>query len=173
MEKQNPMRAARIEKVVLNIGCGTKLPIDTAKTLLGRVTGKKIVVTKSHTRSTFNVPKGKPIGCKVTIRTGAEDLLKRLLKARENKLPVSSFDKVGNIAFGVKEYIDVAGVEYDPKMPMIGFDVCITLERPGYRTKRKRLAHRLGRTHILTAEEAMAFMKDKFGIKVEKEEEMM
>lgn len=165
-ETVNPMREVRLEKVVLNMGCGTKLPIDTAKTLLERVTGRKTVITKSRTRSTFNVPKGKPLGCKVTVRNGADELLRRLLQAREGKLPASSFDATGNVAFGVKEYIDVPGVAYDPKMAMIGFDVCVTLERPGYRVKRKRIARKVGGSHALKAQDAMAFMKSQFGVQV-------
>jgi large subunit ribosomal protein L5 len=166
-DAKNPMRVARIEKLVLNIGCGTKLSLDVAKGLLERITGRKVVITQSHTRSTFGIPKGKAIGAKVTIREGAAELLKRLLEAREGKLPPSSFDKTGNVNFGVREYIDVPGVEYDPKIGMIGFDVCITLERPGYRVKRKRIAHRVGKTHALTAPDAMEFMKANFGVKIE------
>lgn len=165
--QNNPMRIPRIEKVVLNMGCGTKLSLDVAKGLLERVTGRKTVITKSHTRSTFGVPKGKAIGVKVTIRNGAEEFLKRLLEAREGKLPPSSFDATGNVNFGVREYIDVPGVEYDPKIGMIGFDVCVTLERPGYRVKRKRIAHRVGKAHALTPQDAMEFMKSKFGVKIE------
>jgi large subunit ribosomal protein L5 len=166
------MRAVRVEKVVLNIGCGTKLPVETAQTMLERITGRKVVITKSQTRSTFSVPKGKPIGCKVTVRRrkGAEELLRSLLQAREGKLPAGSFDATGNVAFGVKEYIDVPGVEYDPKMPMIGFDVCVTLERPGYRTKRKRLGCKVGKAHTLTAADAAEFMKSAFGVEVVKKE---
>jgi len=163
----NKMRTPRIEKLVLNIGCGTKLSIDVAKGLMERITGRKALITKSHTRSTFGVPKGKPLGVKVTIRNGAEEFLKRLLEAREGRLKRSCFDATGNVNFGVREYIDVSGVEYDPKIGMIGFDVCVTLERPGYRVKRKRIVHAIGKKHALTAEDAMQFMQSKFGVKLE------
>lgn len=164
---QNPMRAVRVEKVVLNIGCGTRLPIDIAKTLLERVAARNVVITKSRTRSTFNIAKGKPIGCKVTVRKhAAVALLKRLLQAREGKLPASCFDATGNVNFGVKEYIDVPGVAYDPKMPMIGFNVCVTLERPGYSIKRKRIASVIGKKHALTAADAMEFMKREYGVRI-------
>lgn len=168
MKYENPMQIPRIEKVVLNIGCGTRLNLDVAKTLLERIAGVKSVITKSRTRSTFNIPKNKPLGVKITMRKKiAEDLLKRLLEANEMKLAKSSFDETGNVNFGVKEYIDVPGVEYDPKIPMIGFNVCVTLERPGYRTKRKSIRRRIGKKHVLTAKDAMEFMVEKFGIKIE------
>ena len=119
--------------------------------------------------STFNVAKGKPLGCKVTVRD-AHELLKRMLQAREGKLPASCFDATGNVNFGIKEYIDVPGVQYDPKMPMIGFDVCVTLERPGYRIKRKRIAHKVGHSHALTAADAMEFMKRAYGVTIVEKE---
>ncbi len=62
------MRLIRVEKAVLNIGCGTKLPIENAKTVLERLTNATVVITKTKRRSTFNVPRDKPIGCKVTVR---------------------------------------------------------------------------------------------------------
>lgn len=161
------MRDIRIEKITLNIGCGTKTPIETAKTVLKNVSGGKVVVTKTKKRSTFNVPKNKAIGCKITIRNATEPFLKRLLEAKENALRKSNFDNTGNFSFGIREYIDIPDMEYDPKIGVLGFDVCVTLERPGYRVKRKRLPRRLGKTHVIKKEEAMEFAKERFGIKIE------
>lgn len=161
------MRDVRIEKITLNIGCGTKTPIEMARTVLKNVSGSTVVVTKTKKRTTFNVPKDKPIGCKVTIRKNTHDFLKRLLEAKENMLRASSFDSTGNFSFGVREYIDVPGMEYEPKIGVLGFDVCVTLERPGYRVKRKRLPCRVGKSHLITKEDAMEFAKQKFGIKIE------
>src|SRR3989338_8110852 len=138
------MRDIEIEKIVLNVGCGTKLSPETAKTVLERVSGKKAVIINSRKRSTFNVPKNKPIGCKVTVRKGKEEFLERLLEAKEKKLQPSNFDNHGNFAFGIKEYIDVPGMEYDPKIGIIGMDVCITLQRKGYSIKRKVIPRRVG-----------------------------
>jgi len=171
-KKQNPMRRVRVEKLVINMGCGTKLPIETAKGLHERITGLKGVVTKSHTRSTFNIPKGKPLGFKITIRADKDTFLRRFLQARSNTLPESCFDRTGNVSFGVKEYIDVPGVEYDPKIGNLGFDVCVTLERPGYRVKRKRIANKVGGTHRLTAEDAKEFMRKEYGVKIEVKEQV-
>lgn len=169
-KEKNPMRDVRVEKVVLNIGCGGRVPIDMAKTLLERLTKAKIVMTKSKKRTTFaNAPgRGKPIGMKVTIRPkrGAGDMIKRLLAAREGKLPVSSFDEQGNVNFGVKEYLDIPGMEYDPKMKMIGMDVAVTLERPGFRTKRKSLASAIGNRHLVTRQAAQDFMRSRFGVTI-------
>src|SRR3990172_2495755 len=54
--KGNSMRDIRIEKVVLNVGCGTKLKPELAKTMLEKISGKKAVITITRKRSTFNVP---------------------------------------------------------------------------------------------------------------------
>lgn len=161
------MRDIRIEKITLNIGCGTKTPIETARTVLKNVSGGKVVITKTKKRSTFNVPKNKDIGCKITIRKNTGTFLKRLLEAKENKLRQSNFDNTGNFSFGVKEYIDVPNMEYDPKIGVIGFDVCVTLERPGYRIKRKRLPRKLGKTHVIRKEDAIEFAKDNLGVSIE------
>lgn len=161
------MREIKIEKITLNIGCGTKTPIDTAATILKNVSGGKVVITKTKKRSTFNVPKNKDIGCKITLRKNTGTFLKRLLEAKENKLRMSNFDRTGNFSFGIMEYIDVPGMEYDPKLGVLGFDVCVTLERPGYRVKRKRLGGKLGKAHLIKKEDAIEFAKEKFGVIVE------
>lgn len=161
------MRDIRIEKITLNIGCGTKTPIETARTVLKNVSGGKVVVTKTKKRSTFNVPKNKAIGCKITMRKGTEPFLKRLLEAKENKLRTSNFDNTGNFSFGIKEYIDLPDMDYDPKIGVLGFDVCVTLERPGYRVKRKRLPRKLGKAHTIRKEDAIEFARQRFGIEIE------
>nr|AJS11800.1 50S ribosomal protein L5P [uncultured archaeon] len=161
------MRDIKIEKITLNIGCGTKTPLDTATTILKNVSGGKVVITKTKKRSTFNVPKNKAIGCKITLRKNTTPFLKRLLEAKENKLRASNFDRTGNFSFGIREYIDVPGMEYDPKLGVLGFDVCVTLERPGYRVKRKRLGGKLGKEHMIKKDDAIEFAKEKFGVIVE------
>ncbi len=159
----NRMLEIRIEKITLNMGCGTDTPVDVAKQILERVANSKVVITHTRKRTTFNVPKGKAIGCKTTIRSGSVEFLKRMLEARENKLKESSFDDGGNFSFGIKEYIDIPKMEYDPKLGVLGLDVCVTLERPGYRVKRKKIAKRLGKNHLIKKNDAMKFVQDNFG----------
>jgi len=161
------MRNERIEKITLNIGCGTKTSLDHAKIVLERISNRKVVITRTAKRTTFNVPKDKPIGCKVTIRKDTDEFLKRMLSARENKLSEGNFDSTGNFSFGIKEYIDIPGTDYDPKIGILGFDVCVTLERPGYRVKRKRLGNKVGKNHRITKEDAMRFVKEKFDVAIE------
>jgi len=166
-DSENRMRDIRIAKIVLNMGCATKTPVDKAKTIMESISGEKIVITKTRKRSTFNVPKDKPIGCMVTIRKDREEFLKRLLVAKENKLKLSSFDKTGNVSFGIPEYIEIPGMEYDPKIGVLGLDVCVALERPGYRVGRKRMGSWIGKKHKISANDAVMFMKKNFGVEIE------
>ena len=167
----NPMREIRIEKVCLNIGCGGDLEkIERAEKLLKKLTGReKVLITKSKKRSTFGIAKGKPVGVKVTLRKKeAVEFLKKALAAVDNKIKESNFDEEGNFSFGVKEYIDLPGVKYDPSIGMLGFDVCVTLERPGFRIKRRRKEKRkIPKAHKIKREEAIEWVKKNFGVEVE------
>jgi len=168
----NPMREIRIEKVVVNIGCGEAgEKLDKAKKMLeGLITGHKIVTTHTHDRTTFGMAKGRPIGMKVTLRgEDADAFLKRALEAVDGKVAEASFDRQGNVSFGVKEHISMPGVRYDPEIGVWGMDVCIRLERRGYRVSRKRNPSKVSKSHRIKPQEAMEFMVKSFGIKTAEE----
>jgi large subunit ribosomal protein L5 len=163
------MRCIRIEKVTLNIGCaGVPEKIEKAKKLLEKLTGRKAIITKSPRRSTFGIARGKPVGVKVTLRgDAARKFLKLALRAVENKLSATQFDEQGNFSIGVKDYIDLPGVKYDHTIGMLGLDVCATLERPGFRIKRRRMRRRrIPSRHRITREEAIRWVKSEFKVKV-------
>ena len=78
------------------------------------------------------------------------------------------FDNEGNISFGIAEYIDIPGVKYAPEIGIIGLEICIGLERAGYRIKRRRRVKRVvGKKHRITKEGAIDFMKKEFKVEVE------
>jgi large subunit ribosomal protein L5 len=165
---ENPMREIRIEKVVVNIGCGEAgEKLDKAKKMLeGLIKDHKIVTTHTHDRTTFGMAKGRPIGMKVTLRgKDAEDFLRRALEAVDGKVAETSFDRQGNVSFGVKEHISMPGVRYDPEIGVWGMDVCVRLERRGYRVSRKRNPSKVSKSHRIKPEEAKEFMLKNFGIK--------
>lgn len=165
----NPMQEIKIEKVTLNIGCGEAgEKLDKARKLLETLTGKKVVLTKTRGRTTFGTPKGRTIGCKITLRKkDAAEFLKRALDALGNKLSAKCFDSTGNFSVGIKEHIDLPGVKYDPDIGIYGMDVCITLERKGFGIKRRRLSKKIGKRHKITKEEAIDFVTKKFGANIE------
>lgn len=170
MVKANPMREIRIEKVTLNIGCGGDLQkIEKAKKLLEKLTNQKPVITKSKKRSTFGIARGKPVGVKVTLRKEkAINFLKLVFQGIDNKINSSQFDDEGNLSIGIKSYIDLPGVKYLPEIGMLGFDVAITLERPGFRIKRRKIKKRkIPRKARINKEEAIKWFKEKFGVEIE------
>jgi large subunit ribosomal protein L5 len=166
----NPMRNIKIEKLTLNIGVG-KNPqlLDKAMTLLKKLANAKPVKTYTQKRiAGWGLRPGLPIGCKVTLRgENASELLMRLLQSKDDGLIEKQFDDFGNIAFGIPEYINIPGIEYDPNIGIIGLEACVTLERPGFRVKkRKNEKRKIPKKHGIPKEDAINFMKNEFKIKV-------
>jgi len=164
----NPMRKIRIEKVTINIGCGESgEKLERAKKLLEDLTNKKVVITKTHRRTTFGMTKGRAIGCKVTLRgKDAKEFLERALGAIDKKILRTVFDSSGNFSFGIREHIDIPGVRYDPEIGIFGMDVSVTLERPGFRVKRKKLSMKVGKKHLIKTEEAIDWVAKNYGVQI-------
>ncbi|MBW3001796.1 50S ribosomal protein L5 [Candidatus Woesearchaeota archaeon] len=166
----NQMQQLRIEKVTLNIGAGKdQTKLDKGIVLIKAITGIEPVKTVTSKRIPgWGLRPGLPIGCKLTLRKQkAVEILKRLLEAKDKKLAESQFDEQGNISFGIHEYIDIPGVAYDPKIGIMGLQVCISLERPGFRIKRRRLEpKKIPKKHQISREEAIKFIQDNFNVVV-------
>ena len=166
----NPMQEPRIEKLTLNIGAGKdQARLDKGVAVIKMITGIEPIKTVTNKRiPTWGLRPGLPIGCKLTLRKQkALEVLKRLLEAKENTLQQSQFDNAGNISFGIYEHIDIQGVTYDPKIGVIGLQVCLTLEKPGYRIKKRKIEpKKIPKKHTVTREEAMTFMQKNFKIKI-------
>ncbi len=167
------MKQIKVGKVTLNMGVGGPGPkLDKAMKLLETITGSKPVTTKTKKRiPTWSLRPGLSIATKVTLRgKKAEELLKRLLDAVENKLHPKKFDNQGNFSFGIKEYLDIPGMNYMMDLGMMGLEVAVTLERPGFRIKRRKIfKKKIATRHKITKEEAMNFLTEKYGVKVQKE----
>lgn len=169
----NRMKEIRLEKVTINIGAGEAGPkLETAKRLIEKLSGMKVVVTLTHKRTTFGGAKKRPIGVKVTLRgEKAKAFLANALKANENRLKPTQFDRQGNFSIGVKEYIDLPGVKYDPEIGILGMDICATLSRAGYRVARRKIRpSKIGKGQRITAEEAKEWARKEFNVTISKEE---
>ena len=147
------MRDLHVEKVVVNIGVGEAGErLVKAEKVLEMVTGQKPVETISKTvNRDLGIRQGMPLGCKVTLRGQvAEDFVKKALVIREMRVPEYSFDKEGNMSFGI-----------------FGMDISVVLRRPGNRvTQRALLRRRIPKSHRVCRDEAIQFMKDKFEVEV-------
>ena len=132
---KSTMQIPRIEKIVVNVGCGEAR--DNAKVLdavvrdLGVITGQKAIVTKAKKSvANFKVREGMPIGAKVTLRQDKMwEFLDRLFnvalpRVRDFRgISPNSFDGRGNYAFGLKEQLIFPEIEYDKVDKVRGMDV--------------------------------------------------
>ncbi len=166
----NAMRDVHVDKVVVNIGVGEAGErLVKAQKVLEMVTGQKSVETISKTvNRDLGIRKGMPLGCKVPLRgETAEEFLNKALSIRERRVPEYSFDKEGNMSFGISDYTDFEGMKYDPEIGIFGMDINVVLRRPGNRiTQRALLKRRVPKKHRVDRDEAIQYMKDKFEVEV-------
>ena len=169
-EKQKPIFKPKIEKITVNIGVGEAGErLNKAQTVLQSVTGHKTVQTLSKTTSKdWGLRERMPIGCKVTLRgKDAEEFLIKALKTRENKMADYSFDDEGNFSFGIPDHTLFEEQKYDPNIGIFGMDICITMEKLGYRIKHRRINRRkIPHRHRVKREETMQYISEKFNVEV-------
>lgn len=170
LELENVMRRIRIEKVTVNCCIGESgEKLEKAAKILESLCGQKPQIRKAKkTIKGFGIHKGEPIALRVTLRKQrAIDFLAKALKAVNNTLKESCFDEYGNFSFGIKEHLDIPGTKYDPSLGIIGMDVCVHLSRPGLRVKlRRRARSDIGKSHMVTKEESIEFIKNAFNVNV-------
>ncbi len=163
------MKRPFIAKVTVNVSLGYGGErLQKVAEFLESYTGQKPVYRKAkRTIRAFGVRKGENIAVMVTLRKEkAREFLEKALEAVGHKLKASSIDEFGNIAFGIEEHISLPGVKYDPELGIIGMDVILTIERPGFRIvrrKRNRRVH-IPRRHRVTPEETMALLTELFNV---------
>ena len=131
------MQIPRIEKVVVNVGCGEAR--DNAKVLeavvgdLTKITGQKAIITKAKKSvANFKLREGMPIGAKVTLRQDKMwEFLDRLFnvalpRVRDFRgINPNAFDGRGNYALGLKEQLIFPEIEYDKIDKIRGMDIVI------------------------------------------------
>ena len=164
-QKENIMRKIKIEKIVLNVG-GTGEYLEKGVKLLKIITGRKAAKMKSTKRiPAFSVRPGLEVGCVVTIRKDIKNLLDRLLKAVDNKIRKKQVCKNG-FSFGIKEYIEISGLEYQRDIGVMGFDVTIVFVRAGRRVKIKKIKQgHFPEKQSVSKEEIIKFMEEHFKTK--------
>ncbi len=167
-KKDNPMRIIKIEKVILN--CGAVGPdLEKAKKLLEILAGRPAQkITTAKRIPDFDVRPGLEVGTRITLRgEPALALLKRLLGAIGNTLSEDQISQNG-FAFGIKEYIEIPGIEYQRDIGIRGLNVAVTFIRPGVRVKRKKIkVGKLPKKQHVTPQEIINYMKENFNTEID------
>lgn len=134
---KNIMEVPRVEKIVINIGVGEggtdPKAIEACMNDLSLITGQHPVITKAkRSISNFNIKKGMPIGCKVTLRRDRMfEFLDRFVNIALPRVrdftgtPLSVFDGKGNLTIGIKEQIIFPEIDYEKVYKIRGMDITI------------------------------------------------
>lgn len=161
--QENKMRKIKIEKVVLSCSAvGDDL--EKSKKLLEFITGKKAQIIASTKRiPSFNVRPGLEVGTRITLRgKEAVDLLNRLLGAIDNTLKKRQMSD-NHFSFGIKEYIEIPGLEYQRDIGIRGLNVTVDFIRAGVRVKRKKIrSGNIPKRQQISREELIKFMEENF-----------
>ncbi|EBA10198.1 50S ribosomal protein L5 [Sagittula stellata] len=134
----NDMQIPRLDKIVINIGCGAEAVRDSKKAKsavedLTKIAGQQAVGTKAKkSHAPFRLREGMIIGAKVTLRdVRMYEFLDRLItvampRIRDFRGVKASFDGRGNFATGLKEHIVFPEIEFDKVDEVWGMDIIIT-----------------------------------------------
>ena len=159
------MKKINIEKVVLSVG-GTTDYLEKGIKLLKLITGKKPARMMSRKRiPTWGVRPKLEVGTVVTLRKNFNDLLKKLLTTKDNALKKKQISE-NNLSFGVKEYIEIPGMEYQRDIGIMGFDVTVVFKRSGRRVGQRKIKQaRVPKRQKIPKEEIIKFMEENFSVK--------
>jgi large subunit ribosomal protein L5 len=161
------MRDIYLDKVILHGSTADQPKLEKYFKLLKILSGKQPVKTKATERiPVFKVRPGLPIGCRVTLRKEeASNTLKNVLTGL-TELKESCFGD-GYLNFGIKEYIEIASMQFQRDIGILGFDVSAVLKRKGYNIQeRKRTKGKIGKKHRITREETIEFFKKNFNVQI-------
>jgi large subunit ribosomal protein L5 len=134
---KNDMQIPKLEKIVLNIGCGRAAVKDSKKAKsaqadLTAIAGQKALTTVAkNSIAGFRVREGMPMGAKVTLRGDRMyEFLDRLItiampRIRDFRGVKPSFDGRGNFATGLKEHIVFPEIDFDKVDENWGMDIVI------------------------------------------------
>ncbi len=159
------MRTPKIVKVVLSAGDSGK-ELDKAVKLLKLVSERNPQIVKSGPKRripAFGVKPDMPLGTNVTVRGNeAVKLLKKLLGAIDNQLKKKQISE-NTFSFGIQEYIEIPGIEYEREIGIKGFNVTVSFERAGFRVARKKIkSGKIGKNQRIPKEEIIKFMEGEF-----------
>lgn len=136
-EYKSVMQIPKIDKVVINVGCGeakdNPKAVDAIVGDIAKITGQKpVVCLAKKSVANFKLREGMPNGVKVTLRGDKMyEFLDRLFnlalpRVRDFRgINPNSFDGRGNYSLGVKEQLIFPEIEYDKVDKVRGMDICV------------------------------------------------
>ena len=163
--EENPMRKIKLEKVVLSVG-GVGEDLEKSVRLLEMLTKRKPAKMKTKKRIPgLGIRPKLEVGAVVTIRKKTREILRRLLASRNNMLNQGCVGE-NAFSFGIKEYIEIPGAEYQRDLGIRGLDVTVTFLRAGKRIKLKKIkGSKIARKQKISQEEIIKFMEKNFNTK--------
>lgn len=162
----NPMQSIFIEKVILSCGA-TGDDLIKSKKLLELISGCKAQIIASRKRiPDFGVRPGLEVGVRITLRRkGAIETLKRLLGAIDNKIKSKQVSE-NHFSFGIKEYIEIPGMEYQRDIGIRGLNVSVVFSKKGHRVVKKKIkSGKIPKRHFASKDEIIKYMEDSFKTK--------
>ena len=132
---KSTMQIPKIEKVVLNVGCGEAREnpkvLDAVVSQLSQITGQKAIITiAKKSVANFKLREGMPVGAKVTLRGDKMwEFLDRLFnvalpRVRDFRgISGDAFDGRGNYSLGLKEQLIFPEIDYDKIDKVRGMDI--------------------------------------------------
>lgn len=129
------MQIPKLDKVVINVGCGdakdNSKAVDAIINDLGLITGQKAVPAKAKKSvANFKLREGMTVGVKVTLRgERMYEFVDRLFsialpRVRDfHGIGANGFDGRGNYSFGLKEQLMFPEIDYDKVDKVRGMDI--------------------------------------------------
>ncbi len=141
-EYKSVMQIPRLEKIVVNVGCGdckdNQKAIEAVVNEISAITGQHAVITKARKSvANFKLREGMNVGVKVTLRHDRMwEFLDRLFnvalpRVRDFRgINPNSFDGRGNYALGLREQLIFPEIDYDKIDKIRGMDIvmCTTAQ---------------------------------------------
>ncbi|MBQ2329451.1 MAG: 50S ribosomal protein L5 [Oscillospiraceae bacterium] len=141
-EYKSVMQIPRLEKIVVNVGCGdckdNQKAIEAVVNEISAFTGQHAVITKARKSvANFKLREGMNVGVKVTLRHDRMwEFLDRLFnvalpRVRDFRgVNANAFDGRGNYSLGIREQLIFPEIDYDKIDKIRGMDIvmCTTAQ---------------------------------------------
>jgi large subunit ribosomal protein L5 len=146
------MQIPKIDKIVINVGCGeardNPKAVDAIVGDIGKITGQKpVICLAKKSVANFKLREGMPNGVKVTLRgERMYEFLDRLFnlalpRVRDFRgINPNSFDGRGNYSMGIKEQLIFPEIDYDKIDKVRGMDICFVTTAKSDEEARELLA---------------------------------